>query len=329
MNTRRLLVMAVATAIVVATAAAAYHLTSRSKRPEIVTIGVVNLAPVLDPILDGFKEGMAAAGYVEGRDIRYVYQGPAGAIDKIDASIQTMLDAKPDIILSLSTPVTQKVKQATAQSKIPVVFAPLQDPLASGIVPSLSHPGGNLTGVLHGLAHPRRLEWLLAVKPDIRRVYVPYNSEDAAPVIGLKQLQEVAPMMGVELLTREARTQEEITAAIAEIPQDVDAVFILGDSLVASRLDDIVAATIARKLPFSPPNECQVEAGALISYGFNFNAVGKQAAGLAVQILKGVDPADLPVETPEFLVVINLRTAKAIGLEIPDEVLRQANRIIR
>lgn len=298
-------------------------------QPKTVTIGVVNLAPVLDPIFDGFKAGMAEKGYIEGEDIIYIYEGPVGSIDKLEPAIQTLLDSGVDLVLSISTPATQAAHQLTAGIDVPVVFVPMTDPVAAGVVQSLGHPGGNVTGVTFGASEARRLEWLLKAAPNVKRIYVPYNPDDTSPVIALTRVSEAASKLGVELVPREARNSDEITAAIEAIPEDVDAIFLLPDSLVVSRASDFIVAALDLNLPFAVPGDEEVEAGALISYSMNFHASGEQAARLADQILKGTKPADLPVETAEFFLVINLQTAEAIGLYIPDEILRQADTIIR
>ncbi|MEP7284783.1 MAG: ABC transporter substrate-binding protein [Chloroflexota bacterium] len=296
----------------------------------IITIGVVNLAPVLNPVFDGFKAGMTDLGYVEGKDVVYVYGGPAGTIDKLAPIAQDFTNRKDiDLILSLSTPSTQAVQAATANTDKRVVFAAVLDPVAVKFVPKLSHPGGNMTGIRHGSSESKRLEWLTRVVPNIKRIYIPYNPDDASAVLALGLVRDAASTLGIELSLRESRNTNEITAAINNIPDDVDAILILPDNLVASRLDDLVAAAIARKLPLAVPNGPQVEQGALVSYGFNFVSLGRQAARLADQVLKGVSPADIPVETTEYFLSINLKTAKIIGLDIPDKILQQADIVIR
>jgi putative ABC transport system substrate-binding protein len=183
-----------------------------------------------------------------------------------------------------------------------------------------------MTGITVGIQEGRRLEWLIQVVPTIEQIYIPYNSDDRSAVMALQTVSETAMALGVELITREARNPEEITAAIENIPEEADAIFILPDGLVTGHFADFVEL----QLPTSGPNPGLLEgAGALTSYGFEQTASGKQAARLADQILQGTKPADLPVETGEFSSAINLKAAEAIGLDIPDEILRQADIIVR
>jgi putative ABC transport system substrate-binding protein len=193
----------------------------------------------------------------------------------------------------------------------------------------LDQPGENLTGVTNGGSEPRRLERLVELVWGIQRVYIPYNPNDPSAQAALGSVQMAADELGIELLLQPASNDSEMAAAASAIPAEAEALFLLPDSLALSQTEALVAATLARKIPFSSPTVDQVENGALFSFGINLIDVGEQAARLADQILDGQAPADLPVEEAEFFLVINLTTAEAIGLTIPDEILNQASRLIR
>ncbi|NJN54104.1 MAG: ABC transporter substrate-binding protein [Anaerolineae bacterium] len=300
------------------------------QQPPVLHIGVVNLSPRLEPVLNGFKEGLAELGYVEGQNVTYMYAGPAENIESLDAHVQTLVDAEVDLIVSLSTPATQAAHRLTAVSGIPVVFGPVTDPIAAGVVQNVAHPGGNVTGVRLGSeSEAERLEWLLQAAPHIQQVYIPYNPDDASAASSVTAVSAAAQKLGITVIVREARTDSEITAAITHIPEEVDAILLPQDSLVAARIDDFAETAIMRQLPLSSPTDEQVERGALLSYSFQLHDLGVQMARLADQILQGADPADLPVETAHFFLTINLQTAEKINLELPDIVLQSANRIIR
>jgi putative ABC transport system substrate-binding protein len=294
--------------------------------PQTYTIGVVNLAPALDATLEGFKEGMTELGYVEGENITYIYEGATDSIDKLGPVAQGLVATDVDLILSITTPATQAAQQATADNDIPVVFVPVTDPVGAGIVDSLRSPGGNITGITFGIQEVRRLEWLIQVVPTIEQIYVPYNPEDRSAVLALETVSEAATALGVELITHKVRNLEEIAAAIDNIPEEADAIFLLPDSLVGGRATEFVEL----ELPTSAANPEDLKIhGVLTSYGIDQVSAGKQAARLADQILQGTKPADLPVETAEFFSAVNLKTAEAIGLDISDDVLLQADIIIR
>ncbi len=293
------------------------------------TVGVVNLSPVLEPIFGGFKEGMKEFGYVEGESITYIYQGATGDIDALNEAVQGVIDGGADIILSLSTPATVAAKAVIADAGIPVIFVPVTDPVGADLVDSLIHPGGDITGITIGMQERRRLEWLTRIAPDIEQIYIPYNPDDPSPVGALASIEETAVKLGVTLLPIEVRTEDEVVQAISNIPTDADAIMLLPDSFLSLHTDKIVEAANEKKIPLTVPSDVQVEAGALMAYSFRFAESGKQAARLADQILTGISPSDLPVETAEFFLVINMDAANNIGLKIPNDVLQQADTIIR
>ncbi len=302
----------------------------KGEKSGINSIGIVNTLPTLEDTVTGFKEGMRELGYYEGKNIRYHYGGPTSARIKIPLAVQSLLAAKVDLILSITTPATLAVKKATAGTGIPVVFSIVTDPVGSGIVKSIDQPGGNITGVSFGVQEARRLEWFVRIAPEIRNIYVPYNPGDKAPVLALKIVKKTAAKLGVRLITRKVYDRKTLNDSIRNFPANADSVFFLPDSLRGSRLADYVAAAMKKKLPMSVSNIDNVKKyDILTSFGFNQKMIGKQAARLADLILKGSLPAEMPVETAEFYLVINLKVAKKIGLVIPDEILRQADVIIR
>lgn len=294
------------------------------------TVGVINAVPALDKTLAGFKKGMTELGYIEGEKIRYVYNGATTDMDKLSASAQALLAAKVDLILSITTPATLAAKQAADGIGLPVVFAVVTDPVGAAIVESMPHPGGHITGVAFGIQEARRLEWLVRLAPDIRQIYVPYNPKDKSPVLALKMARNAAAKLGVELITREVSDPETLNSAVRNIPAEADAVFLLPDSLMTTRLTDMVTTANKRNLPTSAANISNVKSDHILtSFGEDLYLSGKQAARLADQIFKGAGPADLPVEMAEFFLAVNLKVARTIGLTIPDEILRQADIIIR
>jgi putative ABC transport system substrate-binding protein len=304
-------------------------LTACGVTPKTYTIGIINISSNQETTLRGFKEGMTELGYVEGNNVTYIYEGPVNA-KKLDATAQGLVNAEVDLILSLTTPATQAAQRATAGTAIPVVFIPVTDPVGAGVVKSLTKPGGNITGVTYTSQEGKRLEWLLQIAPTIKHVYIVYNPKDQSPVLALKSAKETAATLGIELVTREATTTDEAKTAFMNIPENTDAIFVLPDSIVNTNIVDTYRMAIELKLPTSGPNVNTINDGALSAYGVDLTiAAKKQAARLASQILKGAKPADLPVETAEYFSAINLKTAQAIGLEIPDTTLRQANIIVR
>ncbi len=296
----------------------------KQEGPKIYTIGVINFSPAAEPAYEGFRQGMEELGYGEGKHIRYLYRGHIADKQELAVEGKRLLAQKVDLIFSMSTPASVVAKEVTADAKTPVVFGPVSNPVASGLVTNLKHPGGNLTGVTFSMQEPKRLEFLQAIMPSIQRICFPYNSKDKSPTLNLERLRPIARKLGVELVPIPLHNHQEIDTFLAHFPGGFDAIYLPTDSLMASRTSDFAHIALAHKIPLSPPQREGVEAGGLVSYGFSIFEVGRQAARLADQIFRGISPADLPVEVTEFKATINQTTAKKINITISDSILRQA-----
>jgi putative ABC transport system substrate-binding protein len=290
------------------------------------TIGVTNYAPPLEESFDGFKAEMAELGYVEGENVTYIYDGPLPDPQAGEREVESLVAQDVDLVLTIGTQATLQAKRAVEGTDIAVIFAPVIDPVEEGVVESIRHPGGNLTGVQSGNTLPKALEWLLTLVPGASRVYVPYNPVDRVSVTSLALLSEAASTLEVELVLDEVSTPEEVMATIETLPGD-DVFF----ALASPTLGGIDYAKIATERGIAVGSYMSgiTESGGLVSYATSRFSMGKQAARLADQVFQGADPADLPVETAEFFLTINLKTAQVIGLDVPDEILEQADIIIR
>lgn len=293
------------------------------------TIGIVTNNPNGLRNARGFMEAMTQLGYDEGDNATYLFSGEPHQGDELERVLRGFVAAEVDLIFTAGTPTGVAAHRITSGTGIPVVFGVIADPLAAGVMDDLNHPGGNMTGVKLGQHQDRRLELLLEVAPGIRRVFVPYNPDDAAAASAVAQIEVVAESLGVDLVLGEARSDVDVMELLATMPVDVHAIFLVPDSTVNRHLVEILATANARRIPTSGPSTAQVEEGALTTYGFIHEEAGAQAARIADQVLRGADPGDLPVEDTESFLAINLATAKRIGLAVPDTALQQAELIIR
>jgi putative ABC transport system substrate-binding protein len=322
-NTMKVIMLALVLAMLLPVAACA-------PQAKTYTIGVVSPAASMEPVLQGFKEGMAEKGFVEGENVTYIYNGPLGAdAAKLEAEVQSFVDSKVDLVLALATPGTVAAQKVTAGTGVPVVFTPISDPLGAGFVESINRPGGNMTGVRNGGFTPKNLEWLVTIVPDIKKIYAPYNPNDKSAIFARGLLLETAAKLNVEVVTPEVLNADEIPAVIANMPDDIDAIFCMSDSMILSKVADFVAAGNERKIPVTAVSRPHVEAGTLMGFGSEFITVGRQTANVAAQILNGADPATLPVEESEYFLFLNQKTADLLGITIPDEALKAAAGIIR
>ncbi len=291
-------------------------------------IGLVTNNPNGLKNIQGFQDGMAELGYLEGENITYIFSETPLKGEDLDAALESMVVENVDLIFTAGTPTGVAAHRITEGTGIPVVFGVIANPIDAGVMEDLTMPGGNMTGIKLSQNQARRLELLTEIAPDIQHVFFPYNPDDAAPTSAMTQIEELAPEFGIEIVEGFARNDEEVSLLLNTIPENIDAIFMLPDSAVNARVDDLVALSITKSLPVSAPSMIQVEKGALMAYGIIHHEVGVQAASIADQILKGADPGELPVQTAEYYLGINLQTADAIGIDVPTSLVQAAEVII-
>lgn len=291
------------------------------------TIALVN--PGTNQVyLDGFKDGMREYGYQTGQDVVYV-EHLGVPIAELEPLLRDLVDQPVDLIFAIGTPTAVRAKALVAGTEIPVVFAAVSDPLSSGLVDNSARPGGNLTGVRSGGQMPKTLEWLLAIAPRVTTIWVPYNPKDGGLVQGYADLLQAAQARGVTLVKAEMTTPEELSDAIRRMPEEMDAIFHLPSSFLNPNIAEFIDLALARKIPLASGIGIFYEQGALLSFGSDGYHMSRQASRLAHQVLQGSSPGELPVETAEFFLGLNLQTAQALEITIPDDILAQAAHIIR
>jgi len=291
-------------------------------------IGYVNPNPTEFEGAQGFLRNMPALGYTEGKNTTYI-KSETQDKNEIERAIKDMVAQKVDLIMTMTTPATKMAKEHTQGTGIPVVFI-LYDAIRSGVVESLRKPGSNLTGVQLRGSTPKSLEKLLEIAPNAKHIITPICFDTGAAKRSLEDLQAAAGQMGLQLTVAEVNTAEELQEAMQSMPDATDAIFILHSWLVGTNLEPVIAEAVKRKIPLLSAGHVHFDNGLLFSYGPRDEETGAQVARLAHNILThGVPPAELPVETSDFFLGINLKTAKAAGLEIPYNLLQQADFIER
>ena len=281
--------------------------------------------------IEAFREGLREIGYTEGKNIAIDYRFADGKSERLRDLASELLGLKVDVIITRAIPGAVAAKQAT--TTIPIVFVGVADAVAAGLVSSLAHPGGNITG-LSSLAPElsgKRLELLKETFPKISRVAVLRNPSNAGDPILWKETQAAAQTLGMQLQSLEVRNEKDLKNAFDSATKAGSQAFLtLTDPFLQSHRQQIVDFAAKSRLPAIHPDSEYVEAGGLMSYAPNALEYYTRAATYVDKILKGVKPADLPVEQPtKFEFVINLKTAKQIGLAIPPNVLARADRVIR
>lgn len=240
-----------------------------------------------------------------------------------------LMARKPDLVYAAPTPAAQVAKRFCEEKNIPVLFGPVNDAIGGGLVTERKHPGGNITGVMLADSEGKRLQLCTEIAPRIKTVLVPYNPNDKSSLLSLESVHEAAAHLDLRVEEAAVADQAAIDKLITQLPEGIDTIFLPRDAMVMARVKDFAEVSIRKKIILSSTRVELVEKGALLGYGFDGFELGKQLARLADQIFKGKKPGDLPVETAEDYLSINLKTAQAIGLSIDDRFLRLAYRLIR
>ena len=275
----------------------------------------------------GFTRGMREFGYIEGKNLEIEWRYAESKSERLPGLVAELLQRKVDVIVAAGTPVIHVVRKAT--TTIPIVMTTADDPVGAGFVQSLARPGGNITGltILAKELDPKRLEMLLSMVPKLSRVAVLVNPSNRA---NIKNLETAGQKLGVKVLVANARTPQEIDSAFSLMhQQNVGALIVLLDPLFQQQKAQIAELAAKNRLPSMTADPIYVEAGCLMSYGSSLIYTFSRVATYVDKILKGAKPGELPVEQPTtFDMVVNLKTAKTLGIKIPNSVLVQATRVI-
>jgi len=295
--------------------------------PVIGFLGVGSPGSLAAPVA-AFREGLSQTGWVEEQNVMLEYRWAEGHLDQLPALAAELVDRKVDVIAAMSgTPPAVAAKGAT--STIPIVFSG-GDPVGFGLVASLARPGGNLTGVSSFDLSPKRLEMLSELVPGAKSIALLVNPNNPFHETTATSTQQAARTKGAQLYVLKAGSESEIDAAFTTIAQThVDGLIQPSDGLFNSRLDQLVALAARHAIPTIYDWREWPAAGGLISYGASLSGIWRQQGIYAGKILNGAKPADLPVEQPTtFELVVNLKTAKALGLTLPPSILARADEVI-
>jgi putative ABC transport system substrate-binding protein len=313
-------------------AAVAWPLAARAQQAgKLPTIGFLgaNTPASQSQWTAAFVQRLRDLGWIEGRTVAIEYRWAEGRSERLAEIAAEFVRLKVDIVVTWGTIPALAIKEAT--SVIPIVFAAAGDPAGTGLVASLARPGGNVTGLSNqqGDLGGKRLELLREVVPDLRRLAIMLNVDAPASVLDMKEVHTKAGSLGLEVVTSEIRRAEDIAPAFEALKGRADALYVCTDPLVFTNLVRINTLALAARVPTMHGRREYVEAGGLMSYGPNFPDQFRRAADHVDKILRGAKPGDIPVEQPtKFDLVINLVTAKALGLDVPPTLLARADEVI-
>jgi putative ABC transport system substrate-binding protein len=295
-------------------------------------IGVVHLSHQAEaPVVVGLRQGLKELGYAEGRDMILETRAGRGQYSNALEAAGDLVRQGVHVLVSAGTLATRAAKETAGN--LPVVFTQVGEPVSAGFVASIPRPGGNMTGFSHLLVDTtgKRLELLKELVPRCRTVLVIFDPDNTTSSKAVGMARQAANDLGLQLRERHIRSRQEVLHALDAVDRKtVDAILIVPDSLLVNAGEQIIAKSREQSIPVMFHEQTWVDRGGLASYGASFSDLGRQAARYVDRILKGAKPAELPVEQPsKFDLVINLKTAKALGLTVPPSLLARADQIIQ
>ena len=280
--------------------------------------------------IDAFRQGLQDLGWLEGKSINIEYRNADGQVDRLPALAAELVALNVEVIVTVDTPPTQAAKQAT--STIPIVIAVSADPVGAGLVASLAHPGGNITGMslLAPETDQKTLELLKETLPKTRRVAMIFDPKNQGMLLRVKATKTAALKLAIEFQPIPALSRSELADALTAAAKDPPDALIVLSPIYAAYRNEVGDFATKTRVPLSfDTSGLAGEAGALFAYGADLSALFRRAATFVDKILKGAKPADLPIEQPtKFELVINLKTAKALGLTVPPSLLTRADKVI-
>lgn len=284
------------------------------------------------PQLDAFRQGLRDLGYVEAKNVLIERRYAEGRLDRMPALVNELVQQKVDVIVAVNNVVIRAAKEAT--KTIPIVMISSVDPVGAGYVESFAHPGGNITGLawLNRDISAKRVELLKQVLSKMTRVGILWDANGPGPAVAVKEYEEAARAFKLELRSLEVRGPNPDFAGAFQAARTarVDALIVVGNGLIFQHATKVFELAAKNRLPSLTEEGRYVKAGGLISYGANLADLYRRAAEYVAEILKGAKPGDLPVKLPsKFEIFINLKTAKQIGVVIPQHVLVQADKVIK
>jgi len=330
-NSRRPIAILAAVLLVVGAPLA----TGAQQTGKVWRIGFLSLNSDIEPYKRwhaAFRDGLRKLGYVEGENVIIEHRYAGGQVERLSTLAAELVRLKVDVLVT--SPAGSALFARKVTSTIPIVFIGEPDPVGTALVASLARPGGNVTGLAdaHGDLVPKRLELLRQIAPSVSRVAILWNPANASTGSQVKIAEAAAPALGATVVPVGVRgpRRDDVDRAFETIGKErAEGLLVVGDAMLGVHRQRIAELSIKRRLPTSGSHSAWGEGGLLMSYGTDFDELFRRGALLVDKILKGAQPADLPVEQPtKFELVINLKTAKALGLTIPPSLLGRADRVI-
>lgn len=303
--------------------------TQESKAPVKKKIGILQIVehPSLNEIREAIVNELKAKGFKEGENITLDYQNAQGDQSNLKTMAQKFVNGKYDLIIAIATPSAQAVVSQTKE--IPIVFASVLDPIGAGVVSNFEKPGGNVTGTSNAVSAEKVMELADRITPNIRKIGTIYNPAESNSAWVIKDLKDYAAKNHRTIVEATVTGSSEVQQAAQSLVGKVDAILIPNDNTVATAMPIVSQVAIKAKLPVYVTADSLVRDGGLATNGISYTDLGKETADMAVEVLNGKKPGDIPVKTlSKMNIYLNKDTAKALGINFPDDLLKQAFQVI-
>ena len=298
-----------------------------------LVIGITQIVehPALDAARDGFIAALEEAGFKEGEDVVYDLQNAQGDFTNAISIAQKFKDDKVDLIVAIATPTAQAALQVNKE--IPIVINAVTDPVAASLAQSWESSGNNLTGMSDAAPNKQQVELIPQFLPAAKNVGTIYNAGEANSVVQIEVAKEVCEELGLKLIEVTVSNSSEVLMAAQSLAGRVEAIYIVTDNTVVSALESVINVCNRQKIALIVADPSSVDRGALASYGIDYFSLGKKSGEIALKIIKGAKPSDIPIQTitdpNELQFVVNLDTAKTIGISVSEEIIKAADKIIK
>ncbi|MDS1029486.1 ABC transporter substrate-binding protein [Bacillota bacterium LX-D] len=292
---------------------------------QVVKVGIIQITehPALDAARQGFIESLKEKGYTEGKNLEIDYQNAQGDQSNLKTIAQKFVTDKKDLILAIATP--SAITMAGETDQIPILITAVTDPVAAKLVKSNEEPGGNITGTTDMTPVKEQLELLQKIAPKVKKVGVLYNSSEINSEIQADIARKAAATLGLQVTEATVTGSAEVQQIAQSLAQKVDAIYVPTDNVVASSIASVVSVAEEKHIPLVVGEKGMVEGGALATVGIDYYKLGRQTGDMAVRVLKGEDPAKMPIEKlKDSSIVINKKAARSMGVTIPQDILAKA-----
>lgn len=298
---------------------------SASAEGDLPYIGIMQLIshPALDDITDGIIDQLETEGYIDGQTATIDLQNAQGDQSNMQAIAERFISNDAAITVGIATPAAQALASMT--SDIPIIMGAITDPLAANLVASMEEPGANVTGVSDQIPLEEQYDLIMKLVPEIESIGFLYSSSEDNSLSSATQAEEIATSLGLNVVTKTVNSANEIPQIAESLASEVDAIWVPTDNIIATGMSALIEVTDAYQIPVFPSVDTMVEEGGLAAIGLNQYAIGTQTGAVAVDVLEGADPSSYAIQYPsEIEKIINIKTAKNLGITIPDEILEGA-----